>query len=167
MKEITKYWKQTCIDFGRYVQQQWARHEDVDTLWIEYQSKMAKDIMDVLDDVTPNDKINCYCGHTTICDCQPLNAIEKAENDFIKSKIEEAEEEGFDDDYKSEMKEDFIKSADSEIAVIDKDGEMLYIAENDQVIGWLSPDKVAKVIAIVSSSTTKNEIETKIKSLNI
>ena len=44
---------------------------------------------------------------------------------------------------------------------------MLYIAENDQVIGWLSPDKVAKVIAIVSSSTTKNEIETKIKSLNI
>ena len=65
------------------------------------------------------------------------------------------------------MKEDFIKSADSEIAVIDKDGEMLYIAENDQVIGLLSPYKVAKVIAIVSSSTTKNEIETKIKSLNI
>ncbi len=40
-------------------------------------------------------KINCYCGHTTICDCQPLNAIEKAENDFIKSKIEEGEESGF------------------------------------------------------------------------
>ena len=47
MKEITKYWKQTCIDFGKYVQQQWARHEDVDTLWIEYQSKMAKDVMDI------------------------------------------------------------------------------------------------------------------------
>ena len=77
------------------------------------------------------------------------------------------ERRNYSDDYKSEMKEDFIKSADSEIAVIDKDGEMLDIAENDQVIGWLSPDKVAKVIAIVSSSTTKNEIETKIKSLNI
>ena len=104
MKEITKYWKQTCIDFGKYVQQQWARHEDVDTLWIEYQSKMAKDVMDILDDVTPNDKINCYCGHTTMCDCQPLNAIEKAENDFIKSKIEEGEESGFVDSLENKLK---------------------------------------------------------------
>jgi len=77
------------------------------------------------------------------------------------------ERRNYSDDYKNEMKEDFIKSVDAEIAVIDKDGELLDIAEHDQVIGWLSPDKVAKVIAIVSSSTTKNEIETKIKSLNI
>ena len=60
------------------------------------------------------------------------------------------ERRNYSDDYKSEMKEDFIKSADSEIAVIDKDGEMLDIAEHDQVIGWLSPNKVSKVIGIVS-----------------
>ena len=77
------------------------------------------------------------------------------------------ERRNYSDEYKSELKEDFIKSADAEIAVIDKDGEMLEITEHDQVIGWLSPDKVAKVIGIVSSSTTKNEIETKIKSLNL
>ena len=75
------------------------------------------------------------------------------------------ERRNYSDEYKSELKEDFIKSADAEIAVMDKEDEMLNIAEHDQVIGWLSPDKVAKVIAIVSSSTTKNEIETKIKSL--
>lgn len=64
MKEITKYWKQTCIDFGRYVQQQWARHEDVDMLWLEFQEQKA--------------------------------AIKQ--NEMIRQKLEEAEEEGFDDD---------------------------------------------------------------------
>ena len=77
------------------------------------------------------------------------------------------ERRNYSDEYKSELKEDFIKSADAEIAVIDKDGEMLNLTEHDQVIGWLSPNKVSKVIGIVSSSTTKNEIETKIKSLNL
>ena len=101
MKEITKYWKQTCIDFGKFVtaKEDWtASTEYMTELWNQFQEQQAEDINDILDDVTPNDKINCYCGHTTICDCQPLNAIEKAENDFIKSKIEEGEEEGFDDD---------------------------------------------------------------------
>tara|TARA_R110002020_G_scaffold37320_1_gene112798 strand:- start:425 stop:757 length:333 start_codon:yes stop_codon:yes gene_type:complete len=77
------------------------------------------------------------------------------------------ERRNYSDEYKSELKEDFIKSSDAEIAVIDKDGEMLNLTEHDQVIGWLSPNKVSKVIGIVSSSTTKNEIETKIKSLNL
>lgn len=103
MKEITKYWKQTCIEFGKYLILEMGGGDvshtgEIEHHWHNYQEKMAKGINDVLDEVTPNDKINCYCGHTTICDCQPLNAIEKAENDFIKSKIEEAEEEGFDDD---------------------------------------------------------------------
>ena len=103
MKEITKYWKQTCIDFGRFVQSQTLATAmnmgtsdlSIESLWERYQKQMAKDVMDVLDDVDSNDQINCYCGHTTMCDCQPLNAIEKAENDFIKSKIEEGEESGF------------------------------------------------------------------------
>jgi len=64
VKEITKYWKQTCIDFGKYVQQQWARHEDADMLWLEFQEQKA--------------------------------AIKH--NEMIRQKLEEAEEEGFDDD---------------------------------------------------------------------
>ena len=35
------------------------------------------------------------------------------------------------------------------------------------VLGWLSTDKVAKVITIVQSATTEEEIETKLKALNI
>ena len=97
MKEITKYWKQTCIEFGRYVVDNYidSNFDDIDFMWQQFQEQQAKEVVDILDDVTPNDKINCYCGHTTICHCQPLNAIEKAENDFIKSKIEEGEESGF------------------------------------------------------------------------
>jgi len=77
------------------------------------------------------------------------------------------ERRNYNDDYKSEMKENHIKSADAEIAVIDSKGGMLAIGEHDTVIGWLSTDKVSKVISIVSSSTTENEIKIKIKSLNL
>ena len=48
-KEITKYLEETAIEFGKYVQQQWARHEDSDVLWLEFQEQMAKDIGEVLD----------------------------------------------------------------------------------------------------------------------
>ena len=58
------------------------------------------------ENVDSNDQINCYCGHTTMCDCQPLNAIEKAENDFIKSKIEEGEESGFVDSLENKLKKE-------------------------------------------------------------
>ena len=57
MKDLKKAdFAETAIEFGKYVQQQWARYEDPDTLWIEYQNKMAQDVMDVLDEVSPNDK---------------------------------------------------------------------------------------------------------------
>ena len=64
------------------------------------------------------------------------------------------------------MKHNRWESELAEIAIFGKDG-LLNIAEHDQVIGWVSADNVAKVIAIVSSSSTENEIETKIKSLNL
>ena len=76
------------------------------------------------------------------------------------------ERRNYSDEYKSELKENFIKSADAEIAVYD-DKEMINIGEHDAVIGWCSPDEVAKVITIVSSATTANEIESKIKALKI
>ena len=75
------------------------------------------------------------------------------------------ERRNYSDDYKSEMKENFIESRDAEIAVIDSEGGMLGIDEHDSVIGWCSAEEVAKYIAIVSSAETRNEIITKIKSI--
>jgi len=48
-KEITKYWEETCIEFGKYVQQHWSRHERPSILWNEFQEQMAKDVGEVLD----------------------------------------------------------------------------------------------------------------------
>ena len=71
-------------------------------------------------------------------------------------------------------------SDSAEIAVFDKDGEFINISGyelekedgtiekvNDVVLGWLSTDTVAKCITIVQSATTKEEIETKIRALNL
>jgi len=68
-------------------------------------------------------------------------------------------------EYKNEMKETTWESKSAEIAVFDTEGEIVPLEEYDEVKGWLSPDKVAKYIAIVSSATNKNEIKTKIKEL--
>tara|TARA_R100001015_G_C4416609_1_gene18814 strand:- start:83 stop:454 length:372 start_codon:yes stop_codon:yes gene_type:complete len=79
-------------------------------------------------------------------------------------------------------KHDFWSSNSAEIAVFNKEGRdsMIpitgYTLENtdgteesytDVVSGWLSTDTVAKCITIVQSATTKEEIETKMKALNL
>ena len=77
-------------------------------------------------------------------------------------------------------KHDFWSSNSAEIAVFNKEGNMIPITGyeieeedgtvkkvNDVVSGWLSTDTVAKCITIVQSATTKEEIETKIKALNL
>ena len=66
-----------------------------------------------------------------------------------------------------EQKQDHWESATAEIAVFDPDGGMISITEIDTVAGWLTTDEVAKVITIVSSATSDNEIEKKVKSLNL
>ena len=71
-------------------------------------------------------------------------------------------------------------SDSAEIAIFDKDGEFINISSyelekedgtiekvNDVVAGWLSTDTVAKCITIIQSATTKEEIETKIRALNL
>ena len=71
-------------------------------------------------------------------------------------------------------------SNSAEIAVFNKEGGMVpiagYILENtdgteenytDVVSGWLSTNQVAKVIAIVSSAQTEDEVIKKLKSLNL
>ena len=77
-------------------------------------------------------------------------------------------------------KHDYWDSNSAEIAVFGKDGEFISISGyeleeedgtvkkvNDVVSGWLSTDTVAKCITIVQSATTKEEIETKMKALNL
>ena len=59
-------------------------------------------------------------------------------------------------------------SLSAEIAVFDNE-EMINISSDgvDAVIGWLGTHDVAKVIAIVSSAGSVEEIQTKIKSLGL
>ena len=77
-------------------------------------------------------------------------------------------------------KHDFWSSNSAEIAVFNKEGNMIpitgYVLENtdgtkenytDVVSGWLSTNQVAKVIAIVSSAQTEDEMIKKIKSINL
>ena len=79
-----------------------------------------------------------------------------------------------DEDFDKPMDERFWESCSAEIAVIDTNNN---IQENssvgmislgrDTVEGWVSADQVAKVIAIVQSSKTTEEIQQKYKALNI
>jgi len=59
-------------------------------------------------------------------------------------------------------------SLSAEIAVFEGE-EMINISTDgvDVVIGWLGTDDVAKIIAIVSSSKSVEEIQTKIKTLGL
>jgi len=68
-----------------------------------------------------------------------------------------------------EQKEDYWESVSAEIAVFGKDNNMLNLRGGgfDQVAGWLNTDMVAKVITIVQSAKTENEVEVKCQALNI
>ena len=73
-----------------------------------------------------------------------------------------------DGDFDESMKTEFWESNSAEIAVFNKDREFITITNYpDVVAGWLTTDKVAKCITVVQSATTKEEIETKLKALNI
>jgi len=70
-----------------------------------------------------------------------------------------------------EMKDNFWESTSAEIAVFDDNVDSSPMVNLnggiDMVCGWLSTDQVAKVIAIVQSAKTANEIELKCQALNI
>ena len=63
------------------------------------------------------------------------------------------------------MENDRWESLSAEIAIY-KDQKFIDLGD-DQVIGWLSPDKVAKVIEGVSSAESSEEIINEIKALKI
>ena len=60
-------------------------------------------------------------------------------------------------------------SLSAEIAVFWNNGIMIPISSDgvDDVIGWLGTEDVAKVIAIVSSAKSADEIQTKVKKLGL
>ena len=70
-------------------------------------------------------------------------------------------------EYKGEIKEPIWESKSAEIAVFDTEGEIVPLEVYDQVKGWLTPNEVAKVIAIVADADHDDEIIDKIKSLKI
>ena len=72
-------------------------------------------------------------------------------------------------DMDMEMKTNRWESNSAEIAVFWNNGIMIPISSDgvDDVIGWLGTEDVAKVIAIVSSAKSVEEIQTKIKSLGL
>ena len=79
-----------------------------------------------------------------------------------------------DEDFDKPMDERFWESCNTEIAVIDTNNRMqenstagMILLGRDTVEGWVSADQVAKVIAIVQSSKTTEEIQQKYKALNI
>ena len=75
----------------------------------------------------------------------------------------------YDGDFNAPQKEDYWESTSCEIAVFDKANNMINIKGDDYdvVIGWLSTDQVAKVITVVQSAKTVDEIKLKCQSLKI
>ena len=70
-----------------------------------------------------------------------------------------------DEDFDKPQEERFWESRTAEIAIFDsKDNSMITLGE-DNVDGWLTSDKVAKVITMVSLAKTKNEITEKYKTI--
>jgi len=63
------------------------------------------------------------------------------------------------------------ESNTAEIAVfkggVGKCNIMMSVGDNDQVIGWLTTNDVARMIEIVSKSKTETTIKKKIKAINI
>ena len=70
-----------------------------------------------------------------------------------------------DEDFNKPQEERFWESRTAEIAIFNsKDDSMITLGE-DNVDGWLTSDKVAKVITMVSLAKTKNEITEKYKTI--
>ena len=70
-----------------------------------------------------------------------------------------------DEDFDKPQEERFWESRTAEIAIFNsKDNSMITLGK-DNVDGWLTPDKVAKVITMVSLAKTKNEITEKYKTI--
>lgn len=70
-----------------------------------------------------------------------------------------------DEDFDKPQEERFWESRTAEIAIFDSKDDSMITLGKDNVDGWLTPDKVAKVITMVSLAETKNEITEKYKTI--
>jgi len=70
-----------------------------------------------------------------------------------------------DEDFDKPQEERFWESRTAEIAIFDSKDDSMITLGKDNVDGWLTPDKVAKVITMVSLAKTKNEITKKYKTI--
>ena len=70
-----------------------------------------------------------------------------------------------DEDFDKPQEERFWESRTAEIAIFDSKDDSIITLGKDNVDGWLTPDKVAKVIIMVSLAKTKNEITEKYKTI--
>ena len=70
-----------------------------------------------------------------------------------------------DEDFDKPQEERFWESRTAEIAIFDSKDDSMITLGKDNVDGWLTPDKVAKVITMVSLAKTKNEITEKYKTI--
>ena len=70
-----------------------------------------------------------------------------------------------DEDFNKPQEERFWESRTAEIAIFDSKDDSMITLGKDNVDGWLTPDKVAKVITMVSLAKTKNEITEKYKTI--
>ena len=68
-------------------------------------------------------------------------------------------------EWNESMSKDHWESATAEIAVFDKDGDMVEIGEIDTVAGWLTTDDVAAAIVIVQQATSSDGVSNKFKQL--
>ena len=70
-----------------------------------------------------------------------------------------------DEDFDKPQEERFWESRTAEIAIFDSKDDSMITLGKDNVDGWLTSDKVAKVITMVSLAKTKNEITEKYKTI--
>ena len=70
-----------------------------------------------------------------------------------------------DTDFGEPKEQNFWESRNAEIAIFDSKDDSMITLGKDNVDGWLTPDKVAKVITMVSLAKTKNEITEKYKTI--
>ena len=70
-----------------------------------------------------------------------------------------------DEDFNKPQEERFWESRTAEIAIFDSKDDSMITLGKDNVDGWLTSDKVAKVITMVSLAKTKNEITEKYKTI--
>ena len=58
MKDLKNNIEQTCIEFGRYVADNYieSNFDDIDFMWEQFQELQAKKVLDILDDIQSNNK---------------------------------------------------------------------------------------------------------------